>query len=388
MSVKDVISKCDDLYRDIDFNYVKKWKERTGGKAIGFFPVYVPREIIHAAGLLPVGVLGAGDQLEIIKGDAYFQSYICHIPRSAVEMAVTGRLDSMDGFLFPAICDVIRNLSGMFKTIFEDKYIKFMDYPQNMKMELGGNFYRHELETLIEGCEKISGNKVTTEKLNNSIELYNKNRAVIKKLYNLRSSYPHLVPSTELYLIMRASYLMDVEEHTEIVEEYICEVFKEKADRIERDNIRVVASGTFCEQPPLMLIKSLEQSGCYIVEDDWVLCSRYIIGDIEITKDPLNELVDAYLNKTVSTASRYEEAEDKGKYLISCIKENNAEGAIFCAPSFCDPALLERPMLQNVLVKENIPFTSLKYSENTGQFQVIKEQSGTFADSIKLWGEL
>lgn len=387
MSVKKIISHCDELYRDIDFNYVKNWKEKTGGKAVAFFPVYVPREIIHAAGLLPVGVLGAGSELEIIKGDAYFQSYICHIPRSAVELAVTGRLDVMDGFLFPAICDVIRNLSGMFKTTFKDKYIKFMDYPQNMKMELGGQFYRNELESLIEGCEKISGNKITTEKLNHSIDVYNKNRMAIKEMYSLRSRSPHLVPSTELYLIMRASYLMDVEEHTSMVLEYLKEILTEKDSRIEKDNIRVVVSGTFCEQPPLMLIKSLEQSGCYIVEDDWVLCSRYLIGDIELTDDPLNELVGAYLNKTVSTASRYEEAEDKGRYLLQCIEENKAEGAIFCAPSFCDPALLERPMLQNVLKRENVPYTSLKYSENTGQFQVIKEQSGTFADSIKLWGE-
>ena len=53
-------------------------------------PIYVPREIIHAAGMLPVGVLGGGDRLEIIRGDAYFQSYICHIPRSTVELALSG----------------------------------------------------------------------------------------------------------------------------------------------------------------------------------------------------------------------------------------------------------------------------------------------------------
>jgi benzoyl-CoA reductase subunit C len=37
---------------------------------IGFMPIYVPREIIHAAGMLPVGIMGGGDQLEVIQGDA------------------------------------------------------------------------------------------------------------------------------------------------------------------------------------------------------------------------------------------------------------------------------------------------------------------------------
>ena len=66
--------------------------------------------------------------------------------------------------------------------------------------------------------------------------------------------------------------------------------------------------------------------------------------------------------------------------------DREAEGVVFAAPSFCDPALLERPMLQEALTKANIPYTAFKYAENTGQIQVIKEQTGTFADSIKLWG--
>ena len=85
-------------------------------------PIYVPREIIHAAGMLPLGIVGGGDQLEVIHGDAYYQSYICRIPRSTIELGVSGRLDFVDGMLFPSICDVIRNLSGMWKLMFPQVY--------------------------------------------------------------------------------------------------------------------------------------------------------------------------------------------------------------------------------------------------------------------------
>jgi benzoyl-CoA reductase subunit C len=60
---------------------------------------------------------------------------------------------------------------------------------------------------------------------------------------------------------------------------------------------------------------------------------------------------------------------------------------IFCAASFCDPALLDQPMAVAAMDKAGVPWTAFKYSENTGQFQVIREQAGTFADSIKLWSE-
>ena len=148
MSVKEIVRRCEDLYNDIDFTYVKDWKTQHQAGAIGYMPVYVPRELIHAAGMLPVGIMGAGDLLEIIKGDAYFQSYICHIPRSTIEMGVSERLDCLDGMLFPAICDVIRNLSGMWKLLFPEKYAKYVDFPQNFDPETGGSFYQHELRSM------------------------------------------------------------------------------------------------------------------------------------------------------------------------------------------------------------------------------------------------
>ena len=69
------------------------------------------------------------------------------------------------------------------------------------------------------------------------------------------------------------------------------------------------------------------------------------------------------------------EREDKGKYLIDAVRNRRAEGVIFAAPSFCDPALLDRPMLSGTLSRENIPHISFKYAENSGQMQPIREQA-------------
>ncbi|MCC6377457.1 MAG: 2-hydroxyacyl-CoA dehydratase, partial [Burkholderiales bacterium] len=123
-----IVERCQTLFEDLDFNAVKQWKAAAPGrKAIGYMPIYVPREIVHAAGMLSVGVLGGGDALEVIQGDAYYQSYICRIPRSTIELGLTGRLDCLDGMLFPSICDVIRNLSGMWQILFKDKYVRYFD---------------------------------------------------------------------------------------------------------------------------------------------------------------------------------------------------------------------------------------------------------------------
>ena len=128
---------------------------KPGRKVIGYMPFYAPRELIHAAGALPLGILGGGDQLEVIRGDAYYQSYICRIPRSTVELGVSRRLDFVDGMLFPSICDVIRNLSGMWKLMFPAIPARYVDLPQNFDDDVGGEFYRSASKSCVIGLRRL-----------------------------------------------------------------------------------------------------------------------------------------------------------------------------------------------------------------------------------------
>ena len=220
--VAAIVEYCQTLFDDLDFGAVKAWKAAVPGrKAIGYMPVYVPRELIHAAGMLPVGILGGGDSLEVIQGDAYYQSYICRIPRSTIELGLTGRLDCLDGMLFPSICDVIRNLSGMWQILFKDKYVKYVDVPQNYQDSVGGNFYIQEMETVREDLGRLRGTPITDAELNASIAVYNDNRAAVRELYAYRAAKPWQAPTAEVYLLLRAGMVLPPEEHTVLVREYI-----------------------------------------------------------------------------------------------------------------------------------------------------------------------
>jgi benzoyl-CoA reductase subunit C len=385
MALQEIVERCQDLYEDLDFDYVRQWKEAgENRKVIGHMPVYVPRELIHAAGMLPVGILGGGDQLDVIHGDAYYQSYICRIPRSTIELAVTGRLDCLDGMLFPSTCDVIRNLSGMWQLKFKDKLVRYFDVPQNFDPAVGGVFYTHELQMFRDELAALAGHEISDDDITASIALYNENRQVIGDLYAYRSAEPWQVPTPEVYLLMRAGMILPVDEHTQLIRDYIAEAKKVK--RPVRDNCRVVINGLFCEQPPLGLLKSIEMAGCYVVDDDFMLVARWLLHDVPTDGDPLQNLSDAYVKYSSETSCKYvANREDKGKFLVDSVRKNGAEGVIFSSPSFCDPALLDRPMLQRALTAQGIPFTAFKFAENSGQLQPIREQAGTFADSIKLW---
>jgi benzoyl-CoA reductase subunit C len=344
-------------------------------------PVWAPRELVHAAGMLPVGILGGGDDVEIIKGDAYFQSYICHIPRSTIEMCLNGSFDVLDGMIFPSICDVIRNLSGMWQLLFPDRPAWYLDMPQDLE-RVGHEFFARELGELARALGELSGTPVEDEALRAAIVLYNENRRLIERIYEARRRTPWSFPTSDVYLMLRAGYHLPVEEHNALLARYV-----EAAEGVERsplDNARVVVVGSFCEQPPLNLIRTIERAGCYVVNDDFVYGARLIRGDVRVAGNPLDNLVEAFLKQAREAAFLYRER-DKGRDLVEAVEEGQAEGVLFCAPSFCDPALLDQPMLVKAVEARGIPHTSFKYAENTGQFQVIREQAGTFADSIKLW---
>ncbi len=381
---KTLAERSEEIYRDYEFTTVRRWKERTGGLAIGYMPIYVPRELLHAQGCLPVGILGGGDDLEIIRGDAFYQSYICHIPRSTIELGLNGSLDCLDGMLFPAICDVIRNLSGIWKLKFPDKLSRYLDVPQVFEPELGGMFYRHELEELASELERRGAKPLEPEALRESIRVFNENRALVREVYDLRIREPWKVPSAELYVLMRAGLVLPVEEFTAMLREYLDGVRADE-DRKPMDQARILLTGSFCEQPPLGLIKTLERAGCYIVDDDLVQIHRWLLHDIPEDGDPMDRLVQAFLDDSMESPTRYIDERGKGKELVERVEGSRAEGVIFCAPSFCDPALLDQPMVVKAVEKAGIPWTAFKYAENNGQFQVIREQAGTFADSIKLW---
>jgi benzoyl-CoA reductase subunit C len=385
MTTQDIIGRCQAIYDDLDFTVARDWKAASPDRhVIGYMPIYVPREIIHAAGMLPLGILGGGDQLEVIHGDAYYQSYICRIPRSTVELAVTGRLNFTDGMLFPSTCDVIRNLSGMWELMMPEKYIRYFDVPQNYDDEIGGTYYLQELHELKEGLEKISGRVISDEALRASTALYNENRRLINAIYALRSKKPWKVPTSEVYLLLRAGMVLPVEEHSRMLKDYLKAA--EAEERPLRDNCRIIVQGMFCEQPPLNLIKSIELAGCYIVGDDFMLVTRWLTEDVPLDGDPWKNLALAFLHHSTDTSAKYVAREaDKGMSLVKQIRTSGGEGVIFTSPSFCDPALLDRPMLQDVLKTHNIPYVAFKYAENSGQMQPIREQAGTFADSIKLW---
>ena len=332
----ELFVKARELSDDYELASVRAFKQdNPGALAIGHMPVYSPRPLLEAVGCLPVAIFGGGDQVDIIKGDSYFQSYICQIPRSTIELGLSDAYKALDGMLFPSTCDVIRNLGGMWKLLFPQRYVAYVDLPQNFAPGIGGKFFASEMRRIGRELSEFGAKPLTDEALRQAIVDENEHRAAIRALDEVRREAPHKLSASEAYVAVRAGAAMLARDHTRFLNDIVAAVSK-RPDRT-LDRVKVILRGAFCEQPPIALIRSLERAGCDIVDDDFQLCMRMIEGDISTEGDPIQALADAFIHKGAATASRYIDEDEKGQALIKEVEAKGADGVIFAAASVLRP---------------------------------------------------
>ncbi|MEK6613287.1 MAG: 2-hydroxyacyl-CoA dehydratase family protein, partial [Candidatus Binatota bacterium] len=191
MSMDEMITRYREILEESPLEQAAKWKAtHPGSKVIGCYPVYTPVEIIHAAGMLPVGIIGGGNRLEIAHADSRFQSFVCSIVKSTLELGLTGKLQFLDGIVFHSICDPARNLGSVFKRNFPQLLVEYIHFPQNMASPHTVNYLAAEYQKLKTSYEQLAGRPITDENLRKSIHLYNEQRKLIRELYRIRRETP------------------------------------------------------------------------------------------------------------------------------------------------------------------------------------------------------
>ena len=347
---------------------------------MAFFPVYAPVEIIHAAGMLPVGLAGAGDKLDIQHADSRFGSFICSIVKTTMEMGMTNHLDAFDGFLFSSICDSARNLCFVFKRNFPQMYVDFLHLPHNSASPASVDFLDAEYRRIIGELERLGGKRINDAALRNSIDLYNLQRKLVRRLYQFRADSPHLLRAWESYLLTRAGNFLPVEEHIATLEG-VLSLLKDRPGK-RRDSIRVVVEGSFCEQPPLDVIRMLEAAGCDIVEDDFALAQRWFHGDVPSTGDPVRALAESYVRDAVYSSVRHDFAHPRWEGLADKIRNTHAEAVIMLIAKFCEPAYFDYVLFKKKIEEMGLPHLLLEFEEKLFTFDRLRTEVETFVESL------
>lgn len=381
MNLESLMARYREILEESPFKLAEEWKTKhPNSKLVGCYPVYTPMEIIHAAGMLPVGVIGGGNRLEIAHADSRFQSFVCSIVKSTLELGLTDRLKFLDGIVFHSICDPARNLASVFKRNFPGLMVEYIHFPQNLESPQTETYLTAEYNKLRTSYGKLAGKNVDDPTLRSSIGLYNEQRKLLRDLYRMRADNPQNLSTLENYVLARIGTVMPPEEHIVILKEAMAEL-RERNEK-PKDRIRVVLEGSFCEQPPLDLIEGLEAAGCYILDDDFLQGWRWFPADIPTEGDPLRNLARAYIQQSVYSGIKHDTREPKSKHLIDKVKTLGADAVVILAAKFCEPALFDYALYRRALEAEGIPHLYLEFEEKMWIFDKARTEVETFVESM------
>jgi benzoyl-CoA reductase subunit C len=381
MNAEQIIARCRELGDQPLGAAAEQWKGRhPGGRAVAIYPVWAPAEVVHAAGMLPLALLGGGTSVELTHADARFQSFVCSVAKSSLELGFQGLVKGVDGFVFSNICDVARNLSAIYKRNFPDAFVDYLHLPQNSTSPAVVGYLAAELRRLAEGLRGAFGPTVTPSALHKSVETYNALRARIRALYDVRIREPQKLGTSELYVVLRAATLVPPEEAQSWLDTLLDELPRRESR--PRDRLRVVVEGAFCEQPPLGLLDVLEEAGCYVVEDDLLLGWRWFTADVPGDGDPFERLAWAYVNRAVPSSTRHESREHRSAGLIEKVRRAKADAVIFTPAKFCEPALFDYVPMKQGLERAGIPHLLVEFEEKMWTFERTRNEIETFVESM------
>lgn len=369
-----VLDRLRDVLEDPEYPTVKRWRA-SGGKVVGHFQVYVPEEIVHAAGLLPLRIRGA--QIEARQAEARFGSYLCSIVKTSLELALSKRIE-LEMFVSPPICDAARNLAAVWgRNVPYPCEILYL--PQNADSPHAVEYLRHEYDRLRRSVEAIAGSGITDDALRQSIAVFNENRRLLRELYALKRQRPWLLPADDAYVLTAIGGCIPREEHNTLLKALLPQI-EARATRAQ-DRLRVVFEGGFCEQPPIDLLRAIAQS-CYVVDDDLLIGLRWIVEDVDSAGDPLRNLADAYLQHSTYSPVQHDPRKPKEKMLLQRIRNAAAGAAIITAAKMCEPGLDEQVAYGKALDEAGIPYFVSEFEESTTTFDGLQIQLETFVENV------
>ncbi|MFZ5569415.1 MAG: 2-hydroxyacyl-CoA dehydratase subunit D [Thermodesulfobacteriota bacterium] len=355
--------------------YAMEWKRKTGGSIVGHFCSYTPEEIITAAGALPYRIFGSSTGIS--KADAHLQAYSCSLVRGALEDALAGRLDFLDGTVFPHTCDSIQRLSDIWRLNIKGKFHLDVVLPVKLNTDSAGaymvdvlNKFRSELQTALAA-------EIGDQQLGAAVRTYNRIRDGLSRLYAIRRNHPGAVGSSDVHTIFRASMIMDRADFSSVLEDFLAALDPGRDSTAEGK--RIVLTGGLCNMPDIYRV--IESSGGRVVWDDFCTGARYFEGRIDDRGDIVAAIADRYLNRVVCPA-KHSGNTNRGDYLLKQVKEYGAKGVIFVFLKFCDPHAFDYPYMKTMLEKEGIPHLMLEIEDQTASEGQLRTRCEAFMEML------
>ncbi len=344
-------------------------------KIIGTLCSYAPEELIYAAGFHPMRLFSS--KSDIILAEQHLQTYCCSLVRGVLEDSLSGRLDFLDGTVFPHTCDSIQRLSDIWRMNGRYEFFADVVLPAKLNTQSAKIYMVDVLTKFKKDLEIAAGREITDTDLRESIKKFNLIRKNLSKIYALQSKKPGIIKGADLYTIVKGSMVMDRDEVADLLPAIAANI--KKMDTPEQNGKRIVVSGSICDSPDIYT--AIEAAGGVIVGDDLCTGQRWFEGQILEAEEPLTAIATRYMDRMICPA-KHSSATARGENMISLAKKNKADGVVFMLLKFCDPHAFDYPYLKKFLEKENIKTLLIEMDDQQQNLGQLSTRFETFIHYI------
>lgn len=346
-------------------------------KIIGYLCSYVPEELIMAAGFHPMRLFSSNPVIQM--ADKHLQSYCCSPVRGLLEDALTGRLNFLDGTVFPHACDTIQRLSDIWRLNTSYPFFTDLIWPVKLNTDSSRTYVIEILKRFKKELETISNSPINNNQLKEAVSISNQIREHIHTIYTFMSSAPGTITAQDLYTMIRASMVMDRSEVAARLSNIVKALLQHSNPDKTTDLKRVVVSGALCDFPTLT--QTIESAGACIVSDDFCTGQRWFDGQIDINNDLLTAIAERYIQR-MSCPAKHRSLTERQENLVSLVRNNHADGVIFLLTKFCDPHAFDYPTLTTALEDHQIKSILIETEESSQPSGQVVTRLETFIQML------
>ena len=347
------------------------------GKQVGgCFAPYAPEELVHAAGLIPMGMWGGRTELKLAK--SYLPAFACPIMQANMELGLKGAYQGISAVIIPTMCDTLRCMTQNWRFGMKDIPMIPIVYPQNRTSPASVDYLISEFETVLTILYTITGNMVSEKSMEEAIAVYNQHNATMREFDTAANDHLDVITPKVRHVVHKSAFFFEKGEHTALVQEIIAGL-KELPAHHWTGN-KIILAGILCE--PEEVLDILEENQLAVVADDLAQESRQYRTDTPEKGGGALKRLALQWNARYGCSLIHELGKPRGKMLAKMCQETGAQGVISCMMKFCDPEEYDEPYLEADLRKAGIHVMNIDIDPLNHSYEQVRTRVQSFCEML------
>ncbi len=358
--------------------------QKKGGKVFGTFCIFVPDEIVFAAGGIATGLCG-GSQFWVADGERVLPKSMCPLIKASVGARIGKTCPFFriaDMYVGETTCD---GKKKAWEILQEEVPVHVMDMPQ-MKRAKDVDKWADELKTFMGVVEEFTGNKVTPEKLAEAIKMINNKRKALARVFACRKADPTPISGKDALLMTQIAFYDDPVRCAEMANKLANELeerIRGNKSVFNKGTKRILISGTPMAIPNWKLHHIVETSGAAVVCEEACTGTRYfenLVDETETTLDgQLRALAERYMKINCACFTPNTARIDD---IIRLVEEYKVDGVIDVNLKFCTLYDTEGRDVERALKAANIPVLGLETDYTDTDAEQLRTRVGAFLEML------